>query len=654
MHLRRKLLFTLAILVALSSAAQKINNNWVFGEHAGLDFNTDPASYFTPTAATTDSQPPPYFVSAISNKSGYLQFYTDGKRVWNKKHEYILPDNWRWLWSGYTMPLICPYPANDSLYYLFGISPGGSHPNELLYVTINMRADYGNGAIVYPSSSSTDYFTVLQNNTRPLLAGTGHCNGKDTWIVAYKEGAFQAYLVTKSGVNTDAVSSRFPSSILQPVFNFGWSNIKFSANGERMVLPVLDDNTILVFDFNNATGTFSNPRKLRLPAEKTLEDTELSSDGSKLYFGVQEKLDRGLEQHNLYQMDLNAGTPAQIEQTLFRINDRTDRTGCTPHDCFFLYRSLQLGPDGRIYASMREVRGGDKDATLSVIDNVNKPALDVIYKRNAVEVGGVYRFLNYNYIRSGSFSLKENGIAVKSKSCKDQPVEFSLLISNVDSVRWDFGDPSSGNRNFSTSKTPKHLYPKAGLYNVTAYVYTKCVVDTARKQILLQDIPAVHLPDYIKDTALCLGDKLLIDVRQPSAREYLWEDNVKNPQRLIEDTGLYSIYVSNECSFDFKRFHVRSITCKCVSYVPTAFTPNKDYRNDVFRPSFQCPAKGYSFQVVDRWGGVIFQSSKPNEGWDGKSKNLDAPMGIYAWLLQYTDPNTNQVITKKGTVALLR
>jgi hypothetical protein len=134
--------------------------------------------------------------------------------------------------------------------------------------------------------------------------------------------------------------------------------------------------------------------------------------------------------------------------------------------------------------------------------------MDVIYKRNEVEVGSVYRFLNYNYIRSGSFSLKENGIVVKQKSCKDQPVEFSLLISNVDSVRWNFGDPGSGANNVSTEKSPAHRYPQAGLHNVTAYVYTKCIVDTARKQVLVQDIPAVHLPADIKDTALCNGDRL--------------------------------------------------------------------------------------------------------------------------------------------------
>ncbi len=634
--------------------AQKINNNWLFGHHAGLSFNTDPPTPLGYTPITTDSLPPPRFASAISSRFGYLQFYTDGLTVWNSNHEPILPDNWRWPLAGQAMPLVCPYPTNDSLYYIFGISTQGQHPGELLYLTINTQANFGSGAIVYPSSSPTDYFTVLKKNKALLLAGTAHCNQKDTWIVSYDNGAFSAFLVTAGGVQPNAVTSAFAPAIVPPTFDQGWSNLKFSANGERLIMPAINANAIFVFDFNNATGLVSNPRKIRIPAGKTLEDGEISPDGSRLYFGSHEKSDPGLEQHNIYQLDLNAGTPAQIEATLYKMNDRADRSGCTPHDCYNIYRCLQVGPDGKIYVSMRDVVTHEQDLYLSVIEEPNKAAPGAVYKKNAVEVGQKYRFLNYNYIRSGSFSLKENGITVQRKSCRDQPVAFSLLLNKVDSVRWDFGDPASGEMNASRSLTPQHIYSAAGAYNVTAYVYTRCIVDTSRKQVILQDNSAVRVPASVKDTSLCLGDRLQLDVSQPTAMDYVWENNMETPQRLIEDTGLYSIRISNECSFDYKRFHVNFTTCKCVSYVPTAFTPNNDYLNDRFKPSFECPAVNYRFQVVDRWGGVVFHTSQPNEGWDGKIRNNKAPIGVYAWLLQYTDPNTRQTITKKGTVALLR
>jgi len=61
-------------------------NIWYFGDGAGLDFNTDP-----PTALY-DS--PIYTIegcATISDSSGQLLFYTDGRKVYNKLHQ-IMPN----------------------------------------------------------------------------------------------------------------------------------------------------------------------------------------------------------------------------------------------------------------------------------------------------------------------------------------------------------------------------------------------------------------------------------------------------------------------------------------------------------------------------------------------------------------------------------
>jgi hypothetical protein len=42
--------------------------------------------------------------------------------------------------------------------------------------------------------------------------------------------------------------------------------------------------------------------------------------------------------------------------------------------------------------------------------------------------------------------------------------------------------------------------------------------------------------------------------------------------------------------------------------------------------------------IYNRWGEVVFQSFSQNTGWDGKMKNgLNAPSGVYPWVLQYYD-----------------
>ena len=89
-------------------------------------------------------------------------------------------------------------------------------------------------------------------------------------------------------------------------------------------------------------------------------------------------------------------------------------------------------------------------------------------------------------------------------------------------------------------------------------------------------------------------------------------------------------------------------------FIPNAFTPNGDGRNEVFRPIVHCRAKDYAFKVFNRYGGVVFHSADTGKGWDGKAGQMDAPSGVYIWWLRYQNPATKELVTKQGTVVLLR
>jgi hypothetical protein len=172
----------------------------VFGNHAGINFNTIPPTAIDSTSVTNeDPYPIPhflnnYYTASICDSNGNLLFYTDGVKVWDKRNSIIERYLGRWPWSLYTIPLVCPYPGNDSLYYLFGVSKG-SYANRLQYLTINMKGNGGFGEIVYPMPSTlNNYFKVLLTNASVLLAGTTHCNGKDAWIVSYSGDSFIVFL----------------------------------------------------------------------------------------------------------------------------------------------------------------------------------------------------------------------------------------------------------------------------------------------------------------------------------------------------------------------------------------------------------------------------------------------------------------------------
>ena len=88
-------------------------------------------------------------------------------------------------------------------------------------------------------------------------------------------------------------------------------------------------------------------------------------------------------------------------------------------------------------------------------------------------------------------------------------------------------------------------------------------------------------------------------------------------------------------------------------YVPTGFTPNADGKNDQFKPiPVAIKQLGY-FRIFNRWGQLMFSTTKLNEGWNGKFAGIDQSGGIYVWMIQAITKD-NQVINKKGTVALIR
>ena len=87
--------------------------------------------------------------------------------------------------------------------------------------------------------------------------------------------------------------------------------------------------------------------------------------------------------------------------------------------------------------------------------------------------------------------------------------------------------------------------------------------------------------------------------------------------------------------------------------MPTGFSPNGDGKNDKFTP-FPVAMKSYNyFRVFNRWGQLVFSTNKLNDGWDGRFGGVEQGNGVYVWMIEGLTRD-NRVITKKGTVTLIR
>jgi gliding motility-associated-like protein len=93
-------------------------------------------------------------------------------------------------------------------------------------------------------------------------------------------------------------------------------------------------------------------------------------------------------------------------------------------------------------------------------------------------------------------------------------------------------------------------------------------------------------------------------------------------------------------------------------YAPSAFTPNGDGRNDVFRLVGQYRNINLNLYIYNRWGELVFSSDNMDTPWDGSSGGIPCPLETYVWIAKIKFPD-QEIITKedivlKGTVILLR
>jgi gliding motility-associated-like protein len=84
-------------------------------------------------------------------------------------------------------------------------------------------------------------------------------------------------------------------------------------------------------------------------------------------------------------------------------------------------------------------------------------------------------------------------------------------------------------------------------------------------------------------------------------------------------------------------------------FIPTAFTPNNDGKNDQWRISLPDQI-GAEVNVYNRWGQLIYHASVSAISWDGTYKGKEQPTGVYVFQVQLK----KQKRELKGTVTLIR
>lgn len=160
--------------------------------------------------------------------------------------------------------------------------------------------------------------------------------------------------------------------------------------------------------------------------------------------------------------------------------------------------------------------------------------------------------------------------------------------------------------------------------------------------------------DLGEDTTICYGEPFQLDATFTQADSYLWQDGSTQPVFAVRMAGTYSVSVANRCGIASSRVVIRTEECADHLLYPTAFSPNGDGQNDLFRPRVVIQVQHYHMKIMDRWGRTVFQTSDPGTAWNGTIHGVRAPTGAYVWVTGYERERDHKSMLQKGTVTLIR
>lgn len=207
--------------------------------------------------------------------------------------------------------------------------------------------------------------------------------------------------------------------------------------------------------------------------------------------------------------------------------------------------------------------------------------------------------------------------------------------------------------------TPQFDHLPAGNYNVKVEDENGCY--NMFDAIAINDPPRLELQSVSAKNTSCssVQDGQIILTAMGGTPPYQYSLPAKHIvqsdsilKQLDEGRYNYSVSDSHGCMVE-GQVDIKMEMRDCAVYIPTAFSPNRDGVNDIFRVRVNDAVTAFRLAVYGRWGNLFFETNNPDEGWNGTQKGIDLPAGSYLWLVTYNN-NKGQPVKQQGTLVLVR
>ena len=110
---------------------------------------------------------------------------------------------------------------------------------------------------------------------------------------------------------------------------------------------------------------------------------------------------------------------------------------------------------------------------------------------------------------------------------------------------------------------------------------------------------------------------------------------------------------NGDINLNYSQSNTSCIFLEPVIYIPEAFTPNGDGKNDVFNVKFSFTPSKFELKIYNRWGNMIYSTTDYQKGWDGVGlNNSKVPSGSYLYTIYIKLPD-NQIIEEQGSIIVI-
>jgi len=291
---------------------------------------------------------------------------------------------------------------------------------------------------------------------------------------------------------------------------------------------------------------------------------------------------------------------------------------------------------------------GLSDATIS--NPLAAPDKTTSYVVSSKSIGGGCRTFDTVVVTASSVSNKMNLIG-KDAFCAGFGDSAVLQVDPSDSIQW-FRD----NNAIRGAIFDRFKVSQSGSYYAVIVSAEGCVINTQKQTIFIDKArPGITYP--VEYAVTNLSYRL-------SARTFgssvLWSpgtslDNsaIASPVFKGLSEQLYSIEIKTNTGCITIDTQLVKIIKNVDIYVPTAFSPNGDGKNETLRPTLMGVKELQYFRIYNRWGQLMFETKTKWDGWDGKLNGQQQGTGVMVWEAQALGVD-GRTYTQRGTSVLVR